>query len=269
MDGSDSARLFTVRVDDEEWRQTRSLSEAGPEDKVFVVDSTGRLVFGDGTRGRRPSGSATVTVTYREGGGTVGNELVSVTTRWPPPERRYVISLSSPGVRITRIDGTVERFDGVKRLSYFAGQVLSAADFQEEQQYLIGRRHLHNQALHGSGVVTGLSVTVSIDASVPSVVVAPGLALDRQGREIELAAPVAVAVGNPGGPQYVIVEYAERETDPSLTGDTGMVASRIEEGASIRLSPEAVTGDGVTLARLVADSAGWKVDSAFGPSRCR
>jgi hypothetical protein len=43
MRESDTAGLFAVRVDDEEWREARSLSEAGPEDNVFVVDrSTGQ-----------------------------------------------------------------------------------------------------------------------------------------------------------------------------------------------------------------------------------
>jgi len=38
MRESDTAQLFAVRVDDEEWREARSLSEAGPQDNVFVVD---------------------------------------------------------------------------------------------------------------------------------------------------------------------------------------------------------------------------------------
>jgi hypothetical protein len=56
---------------------------------------------------------------------------------------------------------------------------------------------------------------------------------------------------------------------PSQADGTGTVASRIEEGASIRLSHEALADDGVALARLVLDPTGWKVDNAFEPSRCR
>lgn len=272
MHDSDSARRFTVRVDEEEWRETRSLDEAAPDDNVFLVDaSTGRVVFGDGVHGRRPSGDAVVTVSYREGGGAAGNTYVSITTRWPPPDSGYVVALSSAGVRISEIGGNVERFGGAKRLAYFDGQRLSAADFRDEQQYLIRQRQRHNLALHGWGVVTGMSVTVSVDGASPSVVVEPGLALDRHGREIELDASVAMQIGNPGCSQYVIVEYAERGTDPvpSPTDGTGTVASRVEEGASIRLSHEALADDGVVLARLMSDSTGWKVDSAFEPSKCR
>jgi len=272
MRESDTAQLFAVRVDDEEWREARSLSEAGPEDNVFVVDrSTGQVVFGDGTHGRRPSDNAVVTVTYRDGGGVEGDAQVSITTRWPPSDRRYLVALSSVGFRISKAGGNIECFAGAKRLRYFTGQVLSIDDFREEQQYLIGRRHLHNRALHGWGVATGMSVTVSDDTSSQSLVVEPGLALDPHGREIELAAPVAVVLGIPGCSQYVIVEYAERETDPvpSPTEGTLMAASRIEEGAAIRLSHEAPTDDGVALARLVSDSTRWKVDSAFEPPKCR
>jgi hypothetical protein len=271
MRDNNKAKSFTVRVDDEDWREARSLAQAGPEDKVFVVDSTDTVVFGDGTNGRRPSANAVVTVSYREGGGDAGNAQVAITTRWPPRESRYVIGLAAAGVRISRAGGTVERFAGDKRLRYFDGQLLSAADLQDEQQYLIRMRHRHNQALHGSGIVTGLAVTVSTDASPPSVVVEPGLALDRKGRELELAAPVAVEIRNPDCSQYVIVEYTERETDPvPLPADsTGTTASRVEEGALIRLSAEDISDDGIAIGRLVLHPTGWKMDSAFEPSRCR
>ena len=271
MTKSDSTRRFTVRVNGEDWDEAGSLSAATADDRVFVVEEvTGRVVFGDGTHGRRPPDDAVVTITYRDGEGAEGNTGVSVTTRWPPAESCYLVALSSAGIGIGVIGGGVERLAGAKRLTYFAGQLLGASEFQAEQQYLIGRRYLHNRVLHGFGVAGGLSVTVAVDGSSSTAVVGPGLALDRYGREVELDAPVALPIGNPSGPQYVIVEYLEREVDPvpSLVG-AGTFASRIEEGASIRLSHEAITDDGVALARLVPDSTGWKVDSGFEPTRCR
>ncbi len=98
MDETDSARLF-VCVDGEDWLEVRSLADAGPADAVFVVDADEGLFFGDGQRGRRPPDGSVVTVTYREGGGD-SDAQVSVTTRWPPPDRSYVVALSSAGVRI-------------------------------------------------------------------------------------------------------------------------------------------------------------------------
>src|SRR5512143_3195584 len=272
MTENDSRRRFTVRVDGEEWKEAGSLRGAAPDDGVFVVDaSTGRVAFGDGRQGRRPPDDAVVEISYREGAGTAVNTCVSVITRWPPSGSRYLVALSSAGVCIGALGAGVERFGRAKRLTYFTGQVLGEADFRAEQQYLIERRYLHNRALHGFGVASGLTVTVAGDGPSPSVVVGPGLALDRHGREVELDDPAVLPIGNPGCPQYVIVEYIERETDPvpSLANGGGTAASRIEAGASIRLSPEAVTDDGIALARLLSDSTGWKVDGAFEPPRCR
>jgi len=265
-------RRVTVYVDGEEWQQAESLSEAGADEAVFVVDhaSGARVLLGDGTHGRRPPDGAIATISYRDGDGTEGNTGVSVTTRWPPAECVYQVALSSTGVCIDAIGAGVERLSGAKRVSYFAGQVLAASDFQAEQQYLIGRRWLHNRLLHGFGIADGLSVTIANDASSTSVVVGPGLALDRLGREVQLVDRIALPIVDRCGPCFVIVEYVERETDlaPAGLDADAMVASRIEEGALIRLSDQGVTDHGVALARLVPDSTGWKVDAAFEPARC-
>jgi hypothetical protein len=268
---TDDGKSFAVRVDDQEWTQVQSLDDAGPDAAVFVVDSTGAVTFGDGTHGRRPSSQSEVTVSYRQGAGAAGNVQVSITTPWPPPEIRYVVSLAADRVGISPSDlvGSVERLAGEKRPRYFTGQLLSAADFELEQQYLIRKRYLHNRALHGSGVVTGLTVTVATSGA--AIVVEPGLALDRQGRELELRDTVGLEIGNPDGSCYVIIEYTERETDPViLPGNTPQtVASRVEEGIVIRLSADEAVDDGIALARLVFDSTGWKTDDAFAPAGCR
>src|SRR4029453_1558641 len=113
-------------------------------------------------------------------------------------------------------------------------------DLRDEQQYLIGTRRRLNLALHGWGVVTGLTVTIATKASPPSVVVEPGLALDRQGRELRLNASVAVKIAHSDGSPYVIVEYAERKTDPVPlpTDSAGTAMSRVEEGVAIWLWAE-------------------------------
>lgn len=45
-----------------------------------------------------------------------------------------------------------------KRLNYFYGQMLGAADFRAEQDYFREKMKLHNRCLHGYGVVCGLRV---------------------------------------------------------------------------------------------------------------
>ncbi len=99
MDDAAAAGRYDVQVDGEDWRQVGSLDEAGPGDAVFVVDDDGRLAFGDGRRGRRPPDGSLVAVGYRQGGGD-SDARVSVTTRWPPPDGRYVLELSPVGVRV-------------------------------------------------------------------------------------------------------------------------------------------------------------------------
>lgn len=60
-----------------QWAQVGNLSDYGPYDAVYVVaeDANGvvYVIFGDSVNGRIPNSAATITATYRVGGGTVGN----------------------------------------------------------------------------------------------------------------------------------------------------------------------------------------------------
>ncbi len=47
----------------------------------------------------------------------------------------------------------------LRRLQYFYGQMLGAADFQDEQRYFREKLKLLNRCLHGYGVICGLKVT--------------------------------------------------------------------------------------------------------------
>lgn len=263
---------IAVRVGDDAWSEVDALADAGPEDKVFALDSDGHVVFGDGTHGRRPAEAAMVTVSFVQGGGSAGNVGLSVTTPWPPRGARYQVALAPDRIGVGASDaaGATEHFDGGKRPRYFAGQLLGAGDFAAEQQYLMEKRFLHNRVLHGAGVATGLSVSVDSDPSAPAVVVEPGVALDPQGRELELRAPVRVEVGSATGPTFLVIEHTERETDPVLLpGAASPMATRIEDGVSLRLSDQEAVDAGVTLARLLPDTGGWMTDSGFAPQRCR
>lgn len=77
----------------------------------------------------------------------------------------------------------------LERPQYFAGQLLTAEDFSQEQTYLRERLRRHNRLLHGWGVVCGLSVEPAEDWVVR---VEPGYALDRNGDEIVIARTVRV-----------------------------------------------------------------------------
>ena len=74
------------------------------------------------------------------------------------------------------------------RLAFATGQMLSAADFQAEQEYHRGRLARALASIHGTGTVAGLRVVyVPASATVEEQLqVQPGIAIDRLGRLIEL-----------------------------------------------------------------------------------
>ena len=76
-------------------------------------------------------------------------------------------------------DPRIQLSEYLKRNNFFAGRLLTAEDFQAEQQYLREKQRLHNRFLLGFGVVAGLEVSIDRSAKSETVVrVAPGLAID-------------------------------------------------------------------------------------------
>lgn len=70
-----------------------------------------------------------------------------------------------------------------QRNRYYAGKLLTSADFQAEQDYFNNKSRFMNQLMYGSGIVCGLGI-VSLDDL--SVLVESGVAIDGLGREIIL-----------------------------------------------------------------------------------
>jgi hypothetical protein len=69
-----SAARVVVTVDEREWIAVSSLSGAGANDAVYVLDrAAGTITFGDGINGARPPTGSTVSVSYQYGGGAAGN----------------------------------------------------------------------------------------------------------------------------------------------------------------------------------------------------
>ena len=71
----------------------------------------------------------------------------------------------------------------VKRVNYFTHQFLREKDFKDEQAYHIDALRRHNRHLHPWGVVSGLEVE---QQGEHEIVVQPGYAIDKEGREIWL-----------------------------------------------------------------------------------
>jgi hypothetical protein len=88
-----------------------------------------------------------------------------------------------------QINGAAGELKSPVRNRYYYGKLLDVHHFELEQEYFNLKRSLINQRVIGFGVVCGLDVILSQDAR--SVIVQPGLALDRCGREIIVGCPSA------------------------------------------------------------------------------
>jgi len=164
----------------------------------------------------------------------------------------------------------------LKRTNYFTGQILTAADFQTEQNYFRERMRLHNINFHGNGIVSGLEVSPSTGPA-RSIIVAPGTALDPIGNEITISSTVRCPLPEKCEMAYLALYWAEREIDPvpvlsneSETGQT--MASRVEEYAILKYESEedrTRRHAGVVLARLIKIRRTWKVDEEFHVQRAK
>src|SRR5215469_8357807 len=68
------------------------------------------------------------------------------------------------------------------RTRWFAGQLLTESDLNNEQSYLLAKNRLHNRYLHGWGVVCGLQVVCA--ECDGWVTVKTGYAIDPCGNDI-------------------------------------------------------------------------------------
>ena len=268
LEGLADHEPVAVVVNREAWHLVDSLADAGPDDAVFTLNpSTGEITFGDGVRGRVPK-SGSIIVRYRqERQSGDGNTTISVRTTWPPPHRCFGVCLTQTARQSLSNVHASEHWGGSTRPNYFSGKVLGVQDFQEEQQYQIGKRRRHLQTLHGSGVAGGLDVSISSDGM--SITIEPGLAIDASGREVVIDTPVLITpAAGLTSPSWLVVEYAERGIDVVPTLDGEPQASRIQEGCQITLAPS--PGDtGVPLARLVNEANAWRIDPTFTSARAR
>jgi hypothetical protein len=104
-----------------------------------------------------------------------------------------------------------------ERPRYFAGKLVTAEDFEQEQRYHIEKRRLLNRKLHGPGVVSGLEVAGGCGGTVT---VEPGFALDSHGREILVCEPHQLAVPNCDEPVSICLLYTEAQTDRGTIRET-------------------------------------------------
>lgn len=186
---------------------------------------------------------------------------------------RHVAQLADS---LAGLAGTDDCPPGLQRVNFFAGQLLSAADLTAEQDYLRHKTHRRNRVLHGAGVVTGLHVTLDRSGSNAQVVIAPGLAFNPRGEEIEVSAPTSLPLPAQGKVLLVLLHYAEQPcrpvpalaTDPPADPQAAVHFSRITESFSAKLAPSA-NDTAVALARVNFSRGRWALDRKFKAVKVR
>jgi len=171
-----------------------------------------------------------------------------------------------------------------KRPHYFDGMILTARDLRDEQAYYAKKNKTRNRCLYGYGVACGLEVLTE----GMTLFLHPGFALDPCGNEIVVREMVELAVPEREGPLYVMIRYAEYETDPvPVMGDCAseekVAFTRIVEGYEITFQPDApcpgrecvdphhpcAAQRAIPLAKLVRKRGRWEAARRFRRSTIR
>jgi hypothetical protein len=130
----------------------------------------------------------------------------------------------------------ISRESLLKRLHYFDGKFLRAADLNLEQQALLNQVRLSNQA-SGSGVVHGYSCTL---ASGDRLVVGPGLAIDPVGRVLSLPQEVGIGIAE-------LIEKSQQNPSVSTGGASAAGAPVFGECEQAAAEAPDTVLDGVRL----------------------
>jgi hypothetical protein len=95
----------------------------------------------------------------------------------------------------------------LERILFFAGQLLTASDLTTLDVNNTELRWLHNRTLHNWGIGAGLDVQGTVGGTF--VTVAPGYAIDSEGREIILSDTLQVPIPTVSGPStyYLVANY--------------------------------------------------------------
>lgn len=142
------------------------------------------------------------------------------------------------------------------RPRYFYGQLLDVRHFESEQAYFKRKHWMRNRLVDGFGVICGLDVVVGADGQ--SVVVQPGVALDKQGREIVVPARTKALPIPRAQDDGVLPDGVERLNAGTATQGTQRSAGGHCDGEWVRLvicydecksDPEPVMGGGCESTR--------------------
>ena len=145
-----------------------------------------------------------------------------------------------------------------------------------EQDHIGQKTRRRNRVLHGAGVVTGLHVTLERTGSNARVVIAPGLAFNARGEEIEVSVSTALPLPAQDKALLVLIHHAEQPcrplpalaTDPTADPQAQVHFSRITETFRATLAPS-TDHTAIALARLNFSRGRWTLDRKFKAAKVR
>lgn len=145
----------------------------------------------------------------------------------------------------------------LQRVNFFAGRVLTPGDLHAEQDYFRTRLRRLNLAAFGSGVVRGLTVSLSSDNR--SIEVAPGFAIDVQGEELDVPSALSIELPAHLLEAHVYVHLREQPAEPVAGLDSSTAQySRIQERVDVVVSGQELR-ESTLLARLRRQGSRWKL----------
>ncbi len=182
----------------------------------------------------------------------------------PERSRRAVTRL---GELVTELDTAHElpcrEISHLTRVRYFHGRLLSAADFELEQDYVRSKQRRHNRLLHGTGIVSGLRVTVESGHGEdgPRVAVSPGLAIGPDGEELVVCERLTSTLTPDGSPGYVTLRLVDRPTGV-VPAPEGEEASQLEEVVEMAIVADPPPSH-LAVARVERRHGEWRLDPGF------
>jgi alpha-N-arabinofuranosidase len=141
---ADTAHVFVAGT---EWTRTTNLSGAAATAKVYTLDeSTGKIVFGDGTHGAVPASGAAVTVSYTSGPHPGFTDFYTAMKAANPAVQVCAgLDGAAPTTKFAQLMGTAHPYDCVEDHAYITGPSDTAIDADE----------YHGRLMLQTGIQTG------------------------------------------------------------------------------------------------------------------
>ncbi|MCA1783639.1 MAG: hypothetical protein ABR500_10615 [Dermatophilaceae bacterium] len=144
-----------------------------------------------------------------------------------------------------------------RRVNFFNGLMLTAADLAAEQEYHRRMRYLHNRLLHGYGTVSGLEVAVEEGC----VHVSPGIGIDMHGREIVVVQQLSLCLEplrhDRRWVRELAIEWRESAAEPVPGPESELCFTRwVEQPELVLAARGSSASEGLILARLTRTRRG-------------